>query len=276
MMSRPARAKLSRIASIAATVALLLLSAPLLGTGQAQADEAEIAALMEEIQALKRGQAALGQELQSIKALLLERKVAGDAPAEPQSVEIDVAGAPFQGNADAVVTIIEFSDLQCPFCSRHFQTVAPVLKSTYVDSGTLKYVAREFPLESIHPAAMRASQAALCAGAQGAYWEMHDLIFANQKKMRPRDFANYAEELDLDEDDYEDCIESERFAQQVRDDLALGQRLGVQGTPSFFVGLTDPANPDKVIASHFIRGAQPFSAFEQAIEALLKEAAGKS
>ncbi|HMB75453.1 MAG TPA: DsbA family protein [Kiloniellaceae bacterium] len=257
-----------------ATGALLLAVAALpLHAGPARAADAESAALMEQIEELKAGQAAIRQELEAIKKLLQQGAVAANAePEAPKSVNIDVADAPFLGAVDAAVTIVEFSDYQCPFCSRHVQNVAPALKANYLDSGKVKYVAREFPLESIHPAAMAASQAALCAGAQDRYWEMHDLIFANQQKMRPRDFAGYAEELDLDEDDFQDCVESKMFEQQVRDDLDLGRRLGVQGTPSFFVGLTDPENPDVVIASHFIRGAQPYRVFQQAIDALLEEA----
>lgn len=258
----------------AGALAAVLTLAPLAG-GQARADDAGTAALMDEIQTLKTGQAAIRQELEAIRKLLQERNVAAQqAPEAPKSVEIDVAGAPFLGKADAAVTIVEFSDFQCPFCLRHVENVAPALKSAYVESGKVKYVAKEFPLESIHPAAIPAARAALCAAAQDRYWDMHDLIFTNQQKMRPRDFIGHAEALDLDTDDFEDCLDSEAVAQQVRDDLALGQQLGVQGTPSFFVGLTDPDNPDVVVASHFIRGAQPYRVFQETIESLLKEVGG--
>lgn len=230
-------------------------------------------ALLNEIEALKEGQAAIQKELQEIKELLRPRAVAGNqAPDAPQTTEIQVAGSPYMGELDATVTVIEFSDYQCPFCFRHFQTVVPALKTAYLDSGKVKYVMREFPIESIHPAAMQASQAALCAGEQDRYWEMHDLIFENQQQLRLRDFVQHADALDMDEDDFEDCVESGRYEEQVRNDLALGSRLGVRGTPSFFVGLTDPEDPEKVIASRFIRGAQPYQVFQQAIEELLKEA----
>ena len=262
-------ALLAKPLGLAALVALLVTGSAL------QAADADTEALLEEIETLKEGQAAIQEELEEIKALLRGRAVAGNqapAPTEPQTAEISVAGAPFLGDEEAAVAIIEFSDYQCPFCYRHFQNVVPELKSAYLESGQVKYVMREFPIESIHPAAMQASQAALCAGEQDSYWEMHDLIFENQQRMRLRDLVEHAEELDLDEEDFRACVESGRYEEQIRADLEVGSRLGVRGTPSFFIGLTDPENPDNVIASRFIRGAQPYRVFQQAIEQLLSEA----
>ena len=259
---------------IHAAIPIALAAALFVGTTAKAADPAlDTEALLKEIETLKEGQAAIQKELEEIKGLLRPRAVAGDqAPDAPQTAEIQVAGSPYMGEFDAAVTVIEFSDYQCPFCFRHFQTVVPELKTAYMDSGKVKYVMREFPIESIHPAAMQASQAALCAGEQDRYWEMHDLIFENQQQLRLRDFVKHADALDMDEDDFEDCVESGRYEEQIRNDLAVGSRLGVRGTPSFFVGLTDPEDPEKVIASRFIRGAQPYQVFQQAIEELLKKA----
>ena len=170
------------------------------------------------------------------------------------------------------MTIVEFSDYQCPYCLRHFKTVLPQLRDGPVAKGELKYVLKEFPIDSIHPMARKASQAALCAGDQDAYWAMHDLILDDPKRIRPRDLQRHAEELDLDEDNFAACLEGGDKNQQVDSDLALGQQFGIRGTPSFLIGVTDPADPTKMLATEMIRGARPFADFQRAIEQALAAA----
>ena len=131
---------------------------------------------------------------------------------------------------------------------------------------------KEFPIESIHPFAFKASEAALCAGEQGAYWTMHDRIFDNPRRLRVRDFVRHAEDLDLDVDDFRDCLDDGKFAARIRESQALGSRLGVRGTPSFFVAITNPDDPQSVEAIEFIRGAVPLGEFARAIDAALARA----
>jgi protein-disulfide isomerase len=118
-------------------------------------------------------------------------------------VEID--GAPFLGNADATVTLMEFSDYQCPFCARHYREVMPTLVEEYVQSGKLKYVMRENPIVSIHSRAMPASKAALCAQEQGKYWEMHNHLFDNQRELTDENIQSWAASIGLDTASFSEC-----------------------------------------------------------------------
>jgi protein-disulfide isomerase len=137
----------------------------------------------------------------------------------------------------------------------------------------VKYVFRDFPL-SFHQNALIAAVAASCAGDQGKFWEMHDLIFANQKAMGKDDLLGHAEKLGLDMGKFKECFESDKYANEAKQDMADGQKAGVRGTPSFFIGLTDPKSKE-ITAVKFIKGAQPYSAFKQALDELLSEAEGK-
>lgn len=138
-------------------------------------------------------------------------------------------------------------------------------------SGKIRYTIREFPLVQIHPQAFRASEAALCAGDQGKYWEMHDRLFANQRALAPDDIAGHARAVGLDEAEFARCLEAGGTGDRVRADLAIGLKAGINGTPTFFIGIVDSAGKSvKVVRT--IRGAQPYAAFKAAIDAVLAEA----
>ena len=174
--------------------------------------------------------------------------------------EISTSGAPVLGDADAPVLMIEYSDYQCPYCARYIEETYPQIKANYIDTGKVQYVFKDFPL-SFHEQAQAAAEAAHCAGAQGDYWGMHDLLFANQSdwsnSSAPDAFRRYAEQLGLDVEAFDACLESGEFAALVQENLQEGLSVGVSGTPGFFVG------------SQFVSGAQPYSVFEEAIEAAL-------
>ena len=246
------------------------------GVGPAAAQSAEeMDALKAEIQVLKQGQQAIQRDLAVIKQLLQQRPQA-QARAQPQPfkpMELSVAGAPALGEQDAVVTMIEFTDYQCPFCARHNAQTKPQLVKDYVETGKLRYVLREFPIESIHPHAMKAAEAALCAGDQGKYWTMNALFFQNQRQLQPEQLMAHAEGLELDMAVFKDCFESAKYAERVRNDLRDGMTAGVRGTPSFFLGLTDPDDPSKIKAIKFLRGAQPYAAFKREIDSLIAQSA---
>lgn len=186
------------------------------------------------------------------------------APPTPADVEI---GDAFElGDPDAPITIIEFTDFQCPFCARHFQQTYPQLIEEYVDTGIVRYVFKDFPLNSIHPQAAEAAQAARCAGDQGAFNEMHDVLFQRQMQWSGQTpttlFVAFAEELGLDSDAFEQCLTSGKYIDAVNADLDQGLELGVTGTPAFFIN------------GYLVSGAQPYSLFQQAIESLLAEQEG--
>ena len=161
-----------------------------------------------------------------------------------------------KGSADASVTIIEFSDYECPFCGRYFQETYPKIVSEYIDTGKVRYIFRDFPL-SFHPNAQKAAEAAEAArelGGDEKYYEMHDAIFGNQQSIGISDLKGYAREIGLDGTKFDQILDSGKYASEVQKDFQDGQRAGVTGTPSFFI------NGRQLV------GAQPFEAFQQIIE----------
>jgi protein-disulfide isomerase len=169
-------------------------------------------------------------------------------------------GTALLGDADAPVTIIEFSDFPCPYCRRYALQTLPKIVETYVDTGKVRYIFNDFPLES-HPNALKAAEAARCAGVQGAYWVMHDRLFRDQKEWSQQGaeqvldtFVGYATDLGLDETAFHQCIESGQYGQQIRQHQWEGQQAGVQGTPSFLIN------------GQLLSGAHPFEEFQRIIE----------
>ena len=146
----------------------------------------------------------------------------------------------------------------------------PQIEKDYIETGKVKYVVRDFPLESIHQNAFKAAEASHCAGDQGKYWEMHERLFANQQTLSPSDLAGHAEALGLDTAKFGACLESGKFAAAIRKDIADGQQAGVTGTPAFFLGMTE-SNDGKVKALRRITGAQAYTGFKAAIDSLLTE-----
>ena len=236
----------------------------------------EIKALKEEVAAMREGQEEMQKDLDEIKKLLQQ----GARPSRPtpsarafEARTIELGQVAAKGEATAPVTLIEYSDYDCPFCKRHAETMMPALIKDYIDTGKVRFIMREYPIDHLHPRATAASQAVLCAGDQGNYWGMHDAMFADQRANTDEDFQGMASDLGLDVDAFNACMESDKFAEQIRAHQSEGQGLGVSGTPSFVVGLTDPDDPNKVNLTKFIRGAQPLQAFQSAIDELLKTAA---
>lgn len=185
------------------------------------------------------------------------RQAAPAAPGPAPRVQVSADDDPFMGDKNAPVTIIEFSDYQCPFCSRFYTGTLPQLKSEYIDTGKVRFVYRDFPLTSIHSEARPAAIAANCAETQGKYWEMHDKIFTNQQGLSDASYKAWATELGLDNAKFETCLRDPAMGSEVDQDLRDGASAGVQGTPAFFVN------------GQLLSGAQPFGAFKQVIDAEL-------
>ena len=184
------------------------------------------------------------------------------AKSASERVEVSTDDDPALGQADAPVVIVEFSDFQCPYCARFAQQTFPQLKREYIDTGKARLVFRDFPL-SFHQNAMSAAEAAQCAYEQDAFWEMHDKLFANQREWAgsadaKQVFINYAEELGIDLERFRECLDSERYREEIQGDFKDGVSYGVRGTPTFFI------NGQKLV------GAQPFNAFQQVIEEELR------
>lgn len=252
-----------RLAGAVAAVVVLALAGASAASGQ-KVDES----LRVEIDGLKREQAAIRKELAEIKELLRAR--GASAQTAPGDVLVAVRRAPALGQESARLTIVEFSDYQCPFCRQHSSQVLPELVKEYVKTGKVRYVFRDFPIASLHPQAHRLHEAAHCAGDQGRYWEMHDRLFEDPQRTEPRDLVARARALGLDEPRFERCLAGGIHAATVRQGIADGEKARVRGTPTFFVGLTEPDGAP-IRPQRLVVGAQPYAAFRQAIDTLLAE-----
>ena len=220
-----------------------------------------------DLEQIKADLAAVKSQLGQIMRLLSQRPAQGSA-ATSGPVRTSVADAPMLGRADAPVTLVEFSDYQCPFCQRFFATTLSAIRKQYVDTGKVRYVFRDFPLDQLHPQARMAAEAVHCAGEHGKYWEMHDLLFQNQKALALPQLAGYALTVGLDGVTFEECLSSGKYAARVDRGLADGAAVGVQGTPTFVVGKTKPGD---VVEGTPIRGAQPLETFRRIIDQWLTE-----
>jgi protein-disulfide isomerase len=181
---------------------------------------------------------------------------------------LDVSGAPTLGGDDAVVTLIEFSDYECPFCVRHFQETWPQLKADYVDTGKIRYVFKDFPVDQLHPEAIRAHEAAHCAREQNRFWELHGRLFGKAGTHTPELLEQRAGEVGLDLGVFRACVESGKYTEPVRASVAQATELGATGTPAFFLGVRDPAT-GQVRLLQAISGAQPYSTFAKALDGLI-------
>src|SRR5262245_2978000 len=245
------------------SVFLFLLSSE---AAVAQVGREEFEALKAETERLRE---AIKSQTEALKQLL-ERTGSLRENREPsfREVLVNVDGAAFYGKSDAKVTIVEFSDYQCPFCARYALDTFPHIDREYIQTGRVRYVVRDFPIESIHPQAFKAHEAVHCAGEQGKRWEMHEKVFSNQRAMSTSDLTAHAQSLGLEMAGFQKCLASGSYAAKVRRSLEEGIRLGVRATPTFFVGLTE-ANKETVKATRRIIGAQPYPAFKAAIDELL-------
>ncbi len=246
----------------------LLIGAALLAP-RAFAQSADLEQLAREVRELRQGQALIRQQLDELKALLKARPSAAartrPAVAEDLSeATFDISDDPARGDPSARLVMMEFSDYQCPYCARHASRVLPRIEQEYVATGRLRYVFRDFPLERIHPQAFDAARAANCAGEQGRYWEMHDRLFAQRKAIAP--FAPHAEAVGVaDMAAFGNCLDSGRYADEVRADMAEGRRAGVSSTPTFVVGFDDGRG--SVTGVRIVRGALTFERLVAEIEA---------
>ena len=226
--------------------------------------------LKKDIQGLKDGQQAIQKDLQEIKKLLAARPAAGADQA--LNALVDTKGNPSRGDTNAKLTLIEFSEFQCPFCGRHAKDTYPAIDKEYVQTGKVKFVFRDLPLESIHKNAFKAAEAAHCAGEQKKFWQMHDRLFDNQKSLEPAMLTAHAQAVGLDAGKFQQCLESGKYAGDIRKDMADANKIGITGTPTTVIGLTQP-NDTKIKVLRVIRGAQAFAAFKEALDTIAADAA---
>ena len=248
-------------------LALLSLSPP-----QSQSDE--IAALKREIQSLKAQQAQMQRDLDTIKSILLGQRAQAPTGDQFLDKQVLINDEPTKGNAAAKVTLVEVSDYHCPYCRRQTLQTMPQVMADYVNTGKVRYVFVDYPIAQLHPDAFKSHEAAACAGDQGKYWQMHDLLFTNSPAREASQLSTQASMLGLDMKKFDACLNNGNggpHAAAIRASVARMQQLGVGGTPLVLIGLTpSPGSPMKVVGS--IYGALPYAEFKSALDAALAKA----
>ena len=209
----------------------------------------------------------LDEAMAKLELKLLQNQLPTKQAAEPVKISMD--DDPIIGNPDAPITIVEFSDFQCPFCARFHTQTLPLLLEEYIEQDKVKIVFRDFPIQSIHPNALPASIAAECANDQNKFREMHDVLFEKQNswnRVETNDalslFSQYASDMELDQEIFDSCLTSGKHIPEIQNDLNDGRDYGVSGTPGFFVG-------NDQIGFVELKGAQPFESFKKVIDAQL-------
>ena len=183
------------------------------------------------------------------------------SPSKPQPaarVSVSTENDAIKGQTNAPVTILEFSDYQCPFSARFYSQVLPEIEKNYVKTGKARFVYRDYPLP-FHQNAQKAAEASECAAEQGKFWEYHDTLFENQKDLETASLKKYAKNLGLDTAKFDSCLDSGKMASEVKKDTEDAAKYGVSGTPCFFVN------------GWRVSGAMPYNSFEEMIEKELKK-----
>jgi protein-disulfide isomerase len=216
---------------------------------KADVDEAEI---RDQVRSQLQGQKIGARREAFLQSLRTGAKVAINLQPPPvERVEVSIDGAPARGGTNAPVTIVEFSDFHCPFCKR----VLPTLKELEAKYGDkVKLVFRDYPIEQLHPGARKAHEAARCAAEQGKFWAYHDLLFDKAPQTSADDLKADAREVGLDLAKFDQCVASGKHKEAVQKDIDEGARLGVNGTPTFFIN------------GELLSGAQPLESFVRVVE----------
>jgi protein-disulfide isomerase len=208
------------------------------------------------------------QELRQIRQLL-ERQQA--KPAQPQEEAptrakiSDLSGVSMLGSKSAPLTIVEYTDYQCPFCQRFHTTAFQEIKKAYIDTGKVRFFSKDLPLD-FHPNAMRAAMAARCAGEQGKFWELRDTMGANPNLLDVEHIVGFAADLKLDTGALRTCIDSGKYREPVQSDVLEAMKIGANGTPTFVLGKSVANGVD----GELIIGAMPFQVFDSKLKELAK------
>lgn len=199
-------------------------------------------------------------ELRQVRALI-ERQQEASGPRLARG-EFEVGDAPFLGSKDAPLTVVEFTDYQCPYCRQFHQNTFADLKKHYIDSGKVRFYVKDLPGPN-HKDAARAAQAAHCAREQQQFWPLHDRMQSNPDRLGPTDLFVYAEEIGMDVDEFRSCLESDRYEEMVRTAARDAIALGAQGTPTFLIGRSTGGG----VEGEWVIGAMPFGVFQRKLDA---------
>ena len=216
---------------------------------------------------------AILKELKEIRLILEKIEKQGGRAAKsskPTTAKVSSKGKQSMGAADAPVTVVEFTDYQCPYCLRFTKTTFPLLKRKYIDTGKVRWVALNLPLP-FHKDAIKAAQATHCAGEQDKFWEMREVLFKNPRKLSITDLPKHAETLALDMSAFNSCLQSDRHLDNIAKEAKDAKSVRLTGTPSFIIGKTT----SDIISGPVVIGAQPMNKFDAGISKVLAQAAAK-
>ena len=207
------------------------------------------------------------QELRQIRQLL-ERQAKPAAPQEeaPTKAKIsDLSGVSMLGSKDAPLTIVEFTDYQCPFCQRFHVTAFNEIKKAYIDTGKARFFSKDMPLD-FHPNAMRAAMAARCAAEQNKFWELRNVMGANPNSLDMEHIVGFAADLKMDTAALRTCVDSNKYKDPVQTDVLEAMKIGANGTPTFVIGKSVGNGVD----GELVVGAMPFQMFDAKLKELSK------
>jgi protein-disulfide isomerase len=222
--------------------------------------------IREQLRELRTEMGSLSGRLEKIEALI-------PSPVKPEKLTVNLAGAPTLGERNAKVGMVEFSDYQCPYCRRFHLETFPQLQKTYIDSGKLVFAVKNFPLD-FHPLAMDAAVAVSCARRQNikAFWDVQAELFSHQDRLGKGFYDELVKRYGLDQKKFSNCMIENKQRDAIAQDLKYAQSLGVEGTPTFFIGRLEG---DRLVDAVRVVGAQPASVFARVLDSFIKPDAGK-
>lgn len=227
---------------------------------------AEQTALQQDMKLLREDMTQVKEKVAELHKMIADRIKA--AQPKPAVTAVDIDDDPALGSKDAELAILEFSDYQCPFCATFHNEIFPSLKKEFIDTGKVQFIYRDYAI-SFHTEAENAAVAANCAGEQHAYFPMQEILFREQEHLGKEAYKKFAEQLKLDVSAFNACMAKEEQRTEVKNDLAYAEELGVQGTPTFYIGRI---KDNQVVEVKEIVGAQPQEVFTAAIESFLTTA----
>jgi protein-disulfide isomerase len=263
-----------------AVAAFLSAAAAIAQQSSSQKQSEDVVTLKNDVQQLKAQQQLILDRLDELKKLLNSKR--GDNPQLAIKVPdtVGVGGERFRGEATATVAIIEYGDIECPFCRRFKQDIYPRIVDDYIKTGKARFYYRDMPL-TFHEHALPAARAEHCAGEQGKFWEMHDSLFTDKlgtigpggrkAMLAQSDIDERARALGLDTAKLDDCIASSRYADLIKRSSEEAAKMNIEGTPTFLIGTIGP-NGNIVSVKKPLVGAQPFEVFKSLIDPLLSPA----
>jgi len=207
------------------------------------------------------------KELRQIRQLLEKQQapVAAAQPEQPTRAKVATTGAFAIGSKDAPITMVEFTDFQCPFCYRFHVTTFGELKRNYIDTGKVRFVSRDLPLD-FHPNAMQAAEAGRCAGEQGQFWPMREKMGGDPEHLDMTHLLDDAKDLKLNVDSFRSCVEGGKYKATIQNDVQEALKVGANGTPSFVIGKSTPDS----IEGELVIGALPYQVFDEKLKALAR------